>query len=86
MSGADEFLNSKNNKNDHDWFLTPPSTPLFSSLEMETRKTVMSQLDTPTARPKEVVLSACIVSICFQMDLYDYLKKQGLFYTAEIFK
>ncbi|KAL5076774.1 hypothetical protein RYX36_015758 [Vicia faba] len=50
-SGADEFLNSENNKNDYDWLLTPPGTPLFPSLEMETRKTVMSQLGTPTARP-----------------------------------
>jgi hypothetical protein len=23
MSGADEFLNSENNKNDHDWYVIP---------------------------------------------------------------
>ncbi|XP_061376603.1 cell wall protein RBR3 [Gastrolobium bilobum] len=50
-TGADDFLNSENDKNDYDWLLTPPGTPLFPSLEMETRKTVMSQLGTPTARP-----------------------------------
>ncbi|KAJ8769446.1 hypothetical protein K2173_002936 [Erythroxylum novogranatense] len=41
---ADDFLNSDNDKNDYDWLLTPPGTPLFPSLEMESQKTVMSQL------------------------------------------
>ncbi|XP_047979750.1 mucin-5AC-like [Salvia hispanica] len=50
-SGADDFLNSDNDKNDYDWLLTPPGTPLFPSLEMEGQKTVMSHLGTPKARP-----------------------------------
>ncbi|KAL8552180.1 hypothetical protein ACS0TY_001028 [Phlomoides rotata] len=50
-TGADDFLNSENDKNDYDWLLTPPGTPLFPSLEMESQKTVMSQLGTPKARP-----------------------------------
>ncbi|MED6192285.1 hypothetical protein PIB30_008810 [Stylosanthes scabra] len=50
-TGADDFLNSENDKNDYDWLLTPPGTPLFPSLEMETQKTVMSQLGAPTSRP-----------------------------------
>ncbi|KAE9606173.1 hypothetical protein Lalb_Chr10g0105111 [Lupinus albus] len=50
-TGVDDFLNSENDKNDYDWLLTPPGTPLFPSLEMETQKTVMSQLGAPTARP-----------------------------------
>nr|XP_011469903.1 PREDICTED: flocculation protein FLO11 isoform X1 [Fragaria vesca subsp. vesca]XP_011469904.1 PREDICTED: flocculation protein FLO11 isoform X2 [Fragaria vesca subsp. vesca] len=50
-SGTDEFLNSENDKNDYDWLLTPPGTPLFPSLEMESHKTMMSQLGTPKARP-----------------------------------
>ncbi|KAL0317068.1 UNVERIFIED_CONTAM: hypothetical protein Sangu_2121100 [Sesamum angustifolium] len=50
-TGADDFLNSDNDKNDYDWLLTPPGTPLFPSLEMESQKTVMSQLGTPKARP-----------------------------------
>ncbi|XP_027335260.1 mucin-5AC [Abrus precatorius] len=50
-TGVDDFLNSENDKNDYDWLLTPPGTPLFPSLEMETRKTVMSQLGTPATRP-----------------------------------
>ncbi|CAN6565415.1 unnamed protein product [Malus baccata var. baccata] len=50
-TGADDFLNSENDKNDYDWLLTPPGTPLFPSLEMESHKTVMSQLGTPKACP-----------------------------------
>uniref|UniRef100_A0A2N9FYF3 Uncharacterized protein n=1 Tax=Fagus sylvatica TaxID=28930 RepID=A0A2N9FYF3_FAGSY len=50
-TGADDFLNSENDKNDFDWLLTPPGTPLFPSLEMESQKTIMSQLGTPKARP-----------------------------------
>ncbi|KAI4306813.1 hypothetical protein L6164_030058 [Bauhinia variegata] len=53
-TGADDFLNSDSDKNDYDWLLTPPGTPLFPSLEMERRKTVMSQLGTPTARPTKL--------------------------------
>ncbi|KAF3433460.1 hypothetical protein FNV43_RR24562 [Rhamnella rubrinervis] len=50
-TGADDFLNSENDKNDYEWLLTPPGTPLFPSLEMESQKTVMSQLGTPKGRP-----------------------------------
>ncbi|KAK7385758.1 hypothetical protein VNO78_31603 [Psophocarpus tetragonolobus] len=50
-TGADDFLNSENDKNDYDWLLTPPGTPLFPSLEMETTKTVMSQLGAPNVHP-----------------------------------
>ncbi|XP_071724108.1 uncharacterized protein [Rutidosis leptorrhynchoides] len=48
---SDDFLNSDNDKNDYDWLLTPPGTPLFPSLEMESQKTIMSQIGTPKARP-----------------------------------
>ncbi|XP_076945039.1 uncharacterized protein LOC143615935 [Bidens hawaiensis] len=50
-TGADEFLNSEDDKNDYEWLLTPPGTPLFPSLEMESQKTVMAQTGTPKARP-----------------------------------
>ncbi|KAJ8439421.1 hypothetical protein Cgig2_001761 [Carnegiea gigantea] len=33
------------------WLLTPPGTPLFPSLEMESRKTYMSELEAPKAQP-----------------------------------
>ncbi|XP_076957759.1 uncharacterized protein LOC143633323 [Bidens hawaiensis] len=42
-TGADEFLNSEDDKNDYDWLLTPPGTPLFPSLEMGSQKTFMNQ-------------------------------------------
>ncbi|CAL1387617.1 unnamed protein product [Linum trigynum] len=50
-TSGDDFLNSDNDKNDYDWLLTPPGTPLFPSLEMESQRTVMSQIGTPKARP-----------------------------------
>ncbi|XWS07652.1 hypothetical protein CRYUN_Cryun41cG0007800 [Craigia yunnanensis] len=50
-AAADDFLNSDSDKNDYDWLLTPPGTPLFPSLEMESQKTLMSQIGTPKARP-----------------------------------
>ncbi|CAN1259437.1 hypothetical protein LINPERPRIM_LOCUS10149 [Linum perenne] len=34
-----------------DRLITPPGTPLFPSLEIESQKTVMSQIGTPKARP-----------------------------------
>ncbi|XP_073297639.1 uncharacterized protein [Primulina huaijiensis] len=50
-TGSDDFLNSDNDKNDYEWLLTPPGTPLFPSLEMESHKTVMSQLGAPKVNP-----------------------------------
>ncbi|XP_009605096.1 endochitinase A-like isoform X1 [Nicotiana tomentosiformis] len=50
-NGADDFLNAENDKNDYEWLLTPPSTPLFPSLEMESEKSMMSRLGTAKARP-----------------------------------
>ncbi|XP_039061470.1 mucin-17-like isoform X2 [Hibiscus syriacus] len=49
-AAADDFLNSDSDKNDYDWLLTPPGTPLFPSLEMDSQKTVMSQIGTPNTR------------------------------------
>ncbi|GMI87259.1 Basic Proline-rich Protein 1 [Hibiscus trionum] len=48
-AAADDFLNSESDKNDYEWLLTPPGTPLFTSLEMESQKTVMSQIGAPKA-------------------------------------
>ncbi|GJR62418.1 hypothetical protein Tco_1504580 [Tanacetum coccineum] len=48
-TGAEEFLNSENDKNDYDWLMTPPGTPLFPSLEMESQKTVKNQNGTSKA-------------------------------------
>ncbi|KAI7741070.1 hypothetical protein M8C21_006472 [Ambrosia artemisiifolia] len=49
-TGADEFLNSENDKNDYEWLLTPPGTPLFPSLEMESSKTVANRNGTQKAQ------------------------------------
>ncbi|KAL9231432.1 hypothetical protein vseg_006663 [Gypsophila vaccaria] len=50
-SGPDDFLNSDGEKNDYDWLLTPPGTPLFPSLEMESRKIYMEDNEPPKAQP-----------------------------------
>lgn len=47
--------------------LTPPGTPLFPSLEMESQKTIMSQIGTPKARPtmlKSRVSSLKSIQVC----------------------
>ncbi|XP_058110104.1 uncharacterized protein LOC131253218 isoform X1 [Magnolia sinica] len=50
-TASDDFLNSDSEKNDYDWLLTPPGTPLFPSLEMESNKSTLGQIVTPKARP-----------------------------------
>ncbi|KAE8711666.1 putative Arginyl-tRNA--protein transferase [Hibiscus syriacus] len=50
-TAAENFLNSENEKSDYDWLLTPPGTPLFPSLEMESQKTLISQLGMSNVRP-----------------------------------
>ncbi|WOH11288.1 hypothetical protein DCAR_0830769 [Daucus carota subsp. sativus] len=50
-TAADEFLNSDNDKNDYDWLLTPPGTPLFPSLDMESLRTSGNHNGSPKARP-----------------------------------
>ncbi|XP_031485561.1 endochitinase A1-like [Nymphaea colorata] len=49
--GSDDFLNSDSEKNDYDWLLTPPGTPLFPSLEKESHACSVGQIGTPKARP-----------------------------------
>lgn len=46
--------------------LTPPGTPLFPSLEMESQRTVMSQIGTPKALP--TVLKSR-VRVLFKLDV-----------------
>ncbi|KAJ7961251.1 mucin-5AC-like isoform X1 [Quillaja saponaria] len=50
-NGAVGLVNSENEKSDYDWLLTPPGTPLFPSLEMESHNTVLSQIEIPNTRP-----------------------------------
>ncbi|XP_077236840.1 uncharacterized protein LOC143878433 [Tasmannia lanceolata] len=50
-NASDNFLNSEGEKNDYDWLLTPPRTPLFPFLEMESNRSTLGQIGTPKARP-----------------------------------
>eukprot|EP01018_Ginkgo_biloba_P033846 Gb_23642 [translate_table: standard] len=56
--GPDDLLNADGDKNDYDWLLTPPGTPLFPSLEMETQAPGMGQRGTPMVRPPPVLRSS----------------------------
>ncbi|KAG2690831.1 hypothetical protein I3760_09G207900 [Carya illinoinensis] len=47
---ADEFWNSENDKSDHDG-LIPLETSLFPSLEKDSKKTVLSQIEIPNTLP-----------------------------------
>ncbi|CAD6239567.1 unnamed protein product [Miscanthus lutarioriparius] len=50
--GGDDFLNADaGDKNDYDWLLTPPGTPLFPSLEVESKRSPVSQAGMPKTRP-----------------------------------
>ncbi|XP_028770461.1 mucin-5AC [Neltuma alba] len=49
-AGADEFLDSENEKSDYDWLLTPPDTPLFPALDKESQISVKSERENSTAR------------------------------------
>ncbi|VVB02818.1 unnamed protein product [Arabis nemorensis] len=50
-AAPDDFLNSEGDKNDYEWLLTPPGTPLFPSLEMESHRNTMSQTGDSKSRP-----------------------------------
>ncbi|XP_047057847.1 mucin-5AC-like [Lolium rigidum] len=49
--GADDFLHSDaGDKNDYDWLLTPPGTPLFPSHEAAPKRSPVSQTGSPKTR------------------------------------
>ncbi|XP_057524509.1 uncharacterized protein LOC130804174 isoform X2 [Amaranthus tricolor] len=50
-TGLEDFLNLDGEKNDYDWLLTPPGTPLFPSLEMESRKSYIYEREAPKSQP-----------------------------------
>ncbi|KAK7819811.1 hypothetical protein CFP56_039569 [Quercus suber] len=58
---TDEFLNSENDKSDYDWLITPPDTPVFHSMEKDSQKTVLGQIEIPNARP--IVLKSRLAKI-----------------------
>ncbi|KAM7271360.1 hypothetical protein ACFE04_030574 [Oxalis oulophora] len=50
-TAVDNFLNSEGDKSEYEWLITPPSTPLFHSLENETQKTKIIELGVSHVRP-----------------------------------
>lgn len=52
----------------HFRLLTPPGTPLFPSLEMESQKSVMSQIGTPKPRPTALKSRVRKISLYYNMD------------------
>lgn len=52
---ADEFLNSENDKSDYDWLISPPGTPVFHSMEKDSQKTVLGQIEISNARPTVLI-------------------------------
>ncbi|CAA6655140.1 unnamed protein product [Spirodela intermedia] len=58
-TGPDDFLNSDSNKNDYDWLLTPPGTPLFPFLDKETQRSPVDLAGASKSQP------AALKSGCF---------------------
>ncbi|CAA7389893.1 unnamed protein product [Spirodela intermedia] len=50
-TGPDDFLNSDSNKNDYDWLLTPPGTPLFPFLDKETQRSPVDLAGASKSQP-----------------------------------
>ncbi|KAG0467677.1 hypothetical protein HPP92_018666 [Vanilla planifolia] len=50
-ASMEDFLSTDSDKNDYDWLLTPPGTPLFQSLEKDSYKSPVSYLAAPKAHP-----------------------------------
>ncbi|KAL7587550.1 hypothetical protein Lser_V15G41005 [Lactuca serriola] len=48
---SSDFLNTEEEKNDYEWLITPPDTPLFSSLDDETPQVILPQRGRPRAQP-----------------------------------
>ncbi|XP_023517474.1 TRIO and F-actin-binding protein-like [Cucurbita pepo subsp. pepo] len=47
---AEDFMDSENEKSEYEWLLTPPGTPLFSSMESESQKNPTSKNDMLNSR------------------------------------
>ncbi|PSS28780.1 putative GPI-anchored protein [Actinidia chinensis var. chinensis] len=48
---SSDLLNANGEKNDYDWLLTPPDTPLFRSLDDETPPVTLAQRGRPRSQP-----------------------------------
>ncbi|XP_019176100.1 PREDICTED: mucin-17 isoform X2 [Ipomoea nil] len=55
---SSELLNAEGDKNDYDWLLTPPDTPLFPSLDDETPQANVAQRGRPRSQPISISRSS----------------------------
>nr|GMD98945.1 mucin-17 isoform X1 [Ipomoea batatas] len=55
---SSELLNAEGDKNDYDWLLTPPDTPLFPSLDDETPPVNVAQRGRPRSQPISISRSS----------------------------
>ncbi|KAI4353306.1 hypothetical protein L6164_002265 [Bauhinia variegata] len=49
-TGAEEFLNSENDKTDYDWLLAPPDSPLFPTLEKDSQIPAKNETEIPNRK------------------------------------
>ncbi|XP_043704634.1 mucin-12-like [Telopea speciosissima] len=57
---SSELLNADSEKNDYDWLLTPPETPLFPSLDDETPSASLASRGRPQTQPISIPRSSAM--------------------------
>ncbi|KAM0003610.1 hypothetical protein Hdeb2414_s0033g00719431 [Helianthus debilis subsp. tardiflorus] len=55
---SSDLLNAEEEKNDYEWLMTPPDTPLFPSLDDETPRVIPAQRGRPRAQPISISRSS----------------------------
>ncbi|KAI7727298.1 hypothetical protein M8C21_027570 [Ambrosia artemisiifolia] len=55
---SSDLLNAEDEKNDYEWLMTPPDTPLFPSLDDETPRVIPAQRGRPRAQPISISRSS----------------------------
>ncbi|KAG9149575.1 hypothetical protein Leryth_021514 [Lithospermum erythrorhizon] len=55
---SSDFLNTDGDKNDYDWLITPPDTPLFPSLDDETPQVNLVSRGRPRSQPRSISRSS----------------------------
>ncbi|KAL3835663.1 hypothetical protein ACJIZ3_010399 [Penstemon smallii] len=51
---SSDLLNAEGDKNDYEWLITPPETPLFSSLDDETPPIILASRGRPKSQPVSI--------------------------------
>ncbi|KAJ0537419.1 hypothetical protein HanHA300_Chr08g0263271 [Helianthus annuus] len=57
---SSDLLNAEEEKNDYEWLMTPPDTPLFPSLDDETPRVIPPQRGRPRAQPISISRSSTV--------------------------